>query len=292
MGGETGTGKELVARAIHDNSNRAKNPFIEVNCSAFQESLLESELFGYEAGAFTDAKQRKRGLFELAHGGTFFLDEIGDMSFELQAKLLKVIEEQKFRRMGGTKEVKVDTRIISATSRDLGQNIAIGKFREDLFYRLNVASIDLPPLRDRGEDIRLIAEHFIHLFNLEFNKEIKGLTPEVYSLFLRHRWPGNVRELRNVIERAVLFELGQYISSKHVHLHQSNEVYVNSGQTASLDPILSSDILEDGIPLSEMEITLLKKALDHANGNQTRAANILGISRETFKYRMKKYKLK
>ena len=288
--GETGTGKELVARAIHNNSERAKKPFIEVNCSAFQETLLEAELFGHEAGAFTDAKEQKKGLLELAHEGSFFLDEIGDMSVSLQAKVLKVIEEQVFRRVGGTKVISVDTRIISATSRNLDQYVADEKFRQDLYYRLNVAMIELPPLRERDEDIILLAEHFLGVFNTEFKRNIKGIIPEVIKLFMKYSWPGNVREMKNVMERAVLFEKGEYISGDSVNIVDSSTLQSQTQDSVSTDFIIS-DILEKGISLEDVEKSLILKALETTNKNQTKAALLLGISRETIKYRMKKFNL-
>ena len=289
--GETGTGKELVARAIHSNSERSKNPFIEVNCSAFQETLLEAELFGHEAGAYTDAKERKKGLVELSHEGSFFLDEIGDMSLGLQSKVLKVIEEQVFRRVGGTKLITVDTRIISATSRNLEELVSEDKFRQDLYYRLNVAMVELPPLRDRDEDIILLAEHFVGVYNAEFKRNIRGLLPEVKSMMMRYSWPGNVRELKNVIERAVLFEEGEYISTESIKIIESSQSSQTSETVAQATAQLS-DIQEEGISLDEIERSLIQKALESANGNQTRAAQMLGISREKIKYRMKKHNLK
>lgn len=288
--GETGTGKELVARAIHNNSERAKKPFIEVNCSAFQDTLLEAELFGHEAGAFTDAKEQKKGLVELSHEGSFFLDEIGDMSVSLQAKVLKVIEEQVFRRVGGTKIISVDTRIISATSRNLDQYVADEKFRQDLYYRLNVAMIELPPLRERDEDIILLAEHFLGVFNTEFKRNIKGIFPEVIKVFMKYSWPGNVREMKNVMERAVLFEKGEYISGDSINIIDSSTVHSQSQDSVSTEFIIN-DILEKGISLEEVEKSLIIKALEMTNKNQTKAALLLGISRETIKYRMKKFNL-
>lgn len=284
--GETGTGKELVARSIHYGSSRANKPFIEINCSAFQETLLESELFGYEAGAFTGARQRKKGLLELAHEGTFFLDEIGDIATGLQSKLLKVLETQSFRRIGGTKEIKVDTRIISATSRDLEINILKGTFRQELYYRLNVASITLPSLRERKGDVLLLAEHFLKQYNAEFKKNIKGLSPDVKAMLLDHSWPGNVRELKNTIERAALFEENDYLSLNSLLLYDSamsKKIYKSE---------VDFDIKPGGISLTEVEKSLLEKALAHTNGNQTQAAKLLKISRETFRYKMRKFNIR
>ena len=289
--GETGTGKELVAKAIHYNSERAEKPFIEINCSAFQENLLEAELFGYEAGAFTDARQRKKGLFELAHQGSFFLDEIGDMSLEIQSKLLKVIEEQRFRRVGGTKEIKVDTRIISATSQDLKKRITKGLFRQELYYRLNVVTIELPLLNERGEDIILLTEHFVNFFNTEFKRHVTRIDDDVKELLMAHSWPGNVRELKNVIERAVLFEKGELLSRQSVRLFDEP---ITSTVAISPTPVhpVEFEIPPEGISMNEIEKSLLKKALSDTNGNQTKAAKLLGITRETIKYKMKKYNLK
>ena len=286
--GETGTGKELVARAIHNNSERKDKPFIEVNCSAFQETLLEAELFGHEAGAYTDAKQRKKGLVEISHEGSFFLDEIGDMSLGLQSKVLKVIEEQVFRRVGGTKLISVDTRIISATSRNLEQLTSEDKFREDLYYRLNVAMIELPPLRERGEDITLLAEHFVSVYNTEFKRNVRGILPEVKQQLIDYRWPGNVRELKNVIERAVLFEEGEYISFDSIRITDSKQAAQTSDFRLEKESLIEN-FAEAGISLDEVECSLIEKALKSANGNQTKAAKLLGISREKIKYRMKKF---
>jgi|UPI000363B272 DNA-binding NtrC family response regulator len=281
--GETGTGKELVARAIHYHSARNNKPFVDINCSAFQETLLEAELFGYEPGAFTDAKRRKKGLLELAHQGTFFLDEIGDMPTGLQAKILRVMERQTFRRLGGTDEIQVDTRIISATSRNLEELIQKRSFREDLFYRLNVATIELPPLRNRGEDVLLLADYYLRLYNQEFKKNIHGFSDEVIQLMLNYPWPGNVRELRNTIEKAVLFETADLISARFFKL-----IATESASNGLLN-LTKLTIPPEGIDIAMVEKALLENALIMANGNQTRAAKLLKISRETLKYRLRKY---
>jgi len=281
--GETGTGKELVARAIHYKSERGNKPFIEINCSAFQETLLEAELFGYEAGAFTNAIQRKKGLLELADGGSFFLDEIGDMAVSLQAKILKVLEKQTFRRVGGTKEIRVDTRIISASSRDIDQCIRDGSFREDLYYRLNVASILLPPLRDRKEDVLLLANHFLKIYNAEFKKNIGSISDDLKNQLLRHNWPGNVRELKNIIERAVLFEQSDVLTGKSINLWDRE-----GSRPATIDHI---EIDEKGVSLYEIEKSLIAQALEKTNYNQTKAAKLLGLTRETLKYRIKKHRI-
>ena len=219
--GESGTGKELIAHAIHYHSDQRDQPIVEINCSAMPETLLEAELFGYEKGAFTDAKSRKKGLLEIAEGGTFFLDEIGDMTQNLQVKILKAIEERRFRRIGGIQDVKVNLRIITATNANLEELIAKGLFRKDLYYRLNVLSIHIPPLRDRGIDILSLTRYYINHFNREYKKDIQGLTPECERLLLSYHWPGNVRELRNAIERAVLIESTDRIRAEDLHLLNS-----------------------------------------------------------------------
>ncbi len=280
--GETGTGKGLLARSIHYNSPRADKPFVEINCSAFQPNLLESELFGYEAGAFTGAKQRKKGLMEMAHTGTFFLDEIGDMSLELQAKILKVLEEKTFRRVGGTKEIVIDTRIISASSKDLVKCVKDGAFRQDLYYRLNVATVELPPLRNRKKDIILLAQHFINIYNREFSKSITGLTESAEKALYDYPWTGNVRELRNLIERAVLFEGAKEISLGNLNLTTSR---FNTKEENRVN------IPENGISLDQIEKELIEKALEKAKGNKSKTARLLGLTRETLKYRLKKYEL-
>ena len=287
--GETGTGKGLVARSIHYKSPRRKNQFIEINCSAIQPSLLESELFGYEAGAFTGANNRKKGLLELAHEGTFFLDEIGDMSLELQSKVLKVLEEQSFRRVGGTKKIKIDIRIISASSKDLFKRVEEGTFRRDLIYRLNVATCRLPPLRDRGEDVILLAEHYLQIFNTEFGKNITSIKPSAKRVLLDNAWIGNVRELRNIIERAVLFAKGNELTLDSIG-GLSFPPPENQQSEVSMDT-LQIDIPDEGISLMDVERNIINRALKKAGGNQTRAAQLLGLTRETLKYRLKKHKI-
>jgi len=282
--GETGTGKELVARAIHYKSERGNKPFIEVNCSAFQETLLEAELFGYEAGAFTNATQRKKGLLELAHNGSFFLDEIGDMAPGLQAKILKVLEKQTFRRVGGTKEIMVDTRIISASSRDIDKCIKAGTFREDLYYRLNVATVELPPLRERKEDVLILAEHFLKSYNAEFKKNILGISDTLKDRLIKHSWPGNVRELKNTLERAVLFEQGKMLHGETITLAERSIKKEDEPGKISIG--------DQGVSLYDLERSLIIQALHKANYNQTKAARLLGLTRETLKYRLKKFKIK
>src|SRR5689334_14631146 len=214
--GESGTGKDLVAKAIHYGSQRAEGPFVAVNCAALPATLIESELFGYEKGAFTDAKARKEGLFEQAEGGTLFLDEIGELELSLQAKLLRVLEEGTFRRVGGLKDIPLDVRVVVASNRDLKAESAAGRFRLDLYYRLSVIQIDIPPLRERGNDCILLAEYYIRYFNERLRKRIRGLTTEVADIFRRYLWPGNVRELRNVIERVMILEDGEMITPRYL----------------------------------------------------------------------------
>ena len=288
--GETGTGKGLVARSIHYQGPRAKQPFIEVNCSAIQPNLLESELFGHEAGAFTDAKHRKKGLLELAHDGTFFLDEVGDMNLAAQSKLLKVLEEKTFRRVGGTQEISIDARIISASSQNLHKLVEEKKFRADLFYRLNVASIELPPLRERNGDILVLANYFLDVFNKEFKSNIKSISPPAIKMLMAHPWVGNVREIRNVIERAVLFEQGEYLSAQTISLHQVSHP---DGVEDALPQLINKEFIlpEEGLTLEALEETLLKQAIERSNGNKSQAASLLGLSRETMRYRLKKFKL-
>src|SRR5678810_641744 len=214
--GESGTGKDLVAKAIHYGSQRAEGPFVAVNCAALPATLIESELFGYEKGAFTDAKARKEGLFEQAEGGTLLLDEIGELELSLQAKLLRVLEEGSFRRVGGLKDLPLDVRVIAASNRDLKAEGEAGRFRSDLFYRLSVIQIDIPPLRERGDDIRILAEHYMSSFRSRLRKNITSIAPEALEIFRRYEWPGNVRELRNVIERAMILEDGDEITAKYL----------------------------------------------------------------------------
>lgn len=282
--GESGTGKELVARAIHESSNGENRPFLEINCAALPETLLESELFGHEKGAFTDAKHRKRGLFELAENGTIFLDEIGEMGITLQSRLLRVLENKTFRRVGGVKDLRVNTRIMSATNRDLKQAIKDGSFRNDLYYRLQVIPIHLPTLRDRKEDIPLLANHFIAIFNKEFKKTIKKVGPEVTTLFQNYPWPGNVRELRNVIERAILLEAEDELLPEHLPQE------ITKGEAYTDDSNIH-DALDGLYPMSikDIEKLLISKALKETSGNKSKAARILGISRQTLREKIKLY---
>jgi len=283
--GESGTGKDLVAKAIHYESSRAGNPYLEVNCTSLPETLIESELFGHEKGAYTDAKTKKDGLFELADGGTVLLDEIGDMPLDTQAKLLKVIENKTFKRVGGVKDVVVDVRIIAATNKDLKSASENGTFRGDLYYRLKVFPIFLPPLRERREDIPLLIRHFISFFNREFKKKVRGVSEEALEMMMRYSWSGNVRELKNVIERAVILESCDSILPEHLPLEITMPAEM---------PQPSSDavqFLPQGVTLTEVERTLIQQALAKSGGNQVHAAKLLGMSRDTLRYRMKKFGL-
>lgn len=289
--GESGTGKELVAKAIHYSSARADKPFMAINCAALPVTLLETELMGHEKGAFTDAKTAKKGLFELADGGTLFLDEIGDMDLSMQAKLLRVLEEKNFRRVGGVKDIKVDVRVISATNQDLSSARSDNRFRKDLYYRLQVVPIILPPLRERGQDVLLLARHFTDYFSRECHKSIKGISKEVERVLLSYSWPGNVRELKNVIERAMIFDVEQEILSEHIpqEIMDSGTVPVLHPESAiSLDCIV---IPETGISIEDVEHALVKKALQMAGDNQTRAAQLLKMPRDAFRRRMKRFGL-
>jgi two-component system response regulator AtoC len=285
--GETGTGKDLVARVIHNSSDRASRPFINITCTALSETLLESELFGHERGAFTDAKAQKKGLLEIADGGTVFLDEIGDMLPGLQAKLLRFLEERRFRRVGGTQEIAVDVRVIAATNRDMNQSIKEGKFREDLFYRLNVVSIDIPPLRARGDDVIVLAQHFAERFSREFKKPIASLDETAVARLRRHGWPGNVRELRNAMERAVLLCREATIRAEDIAVGGSDV----SGSPTDLEHFVLPEEGFDLARLTELEGRLLRQALERTNNNQVRAARLLHLSRDRLRYRLHKHGL-
>lgn len=278
--GESGTGKELVARAVHALSNRCDKPLMTINCAALTETLIETELFGYEKGAFTDAKSLKKGIFELAHKSTVFLDEIGDISQKLQVKLLRILEYKTFQRVGGTDDISVDVRIIAATNQPLNQKLEDGSFRTDLFYRLNVANINVPPLRERNEDIILLATHFINEFNKKFHKNFKGLSEETKKLFLNYTWPGNVRELKNFIERAILLYDRDYLIPEYFEAIKNNENLTTKSYNL------------ETLPLFELEKRAIINALKSTNYNQTKAAKLLNISRDTLRYRLKKYNIK
>jgi len=277
--GETGTGKDLAAKAIHYNSDRAARPFVNITASALPEQLLESELFGHERGAFTDARQQKRGLFETADGGTLFLDEIGEMAPALQAKLLRFLEEKAFKRVGGLADIRVDVRVIAATNLNLEEEVKAGKFREDLFYRLQVMPVSLPPLRERQGDIPLLTTYYVDRFNREFRKRIRGLTPPALKLVEQYQWPGNVRELRNAIERAMLL---------------ADREWLEPGDFTTLTRTVTATqfrLPAEGVNLEELERQLVVQALERAGGNQTQAAQLLGINRDQVRYRMEKFGL-
>lgn len=284
--GESGTGKELIAKAIHYESGRSERPFVAINCAAVPETLLESELMGHEKGAFTDAKNQKKGLFEIANGGTVFLDEIGDMPLSIQAKLLRVLEDRVFRRVGGTKDIHVDVRIVSATNKDLLEAIEEKTFRNDLYYRLQVIPILLPPLRERRADILPLARTFIGMFNQEFGKSVKGMSPQAESFLTEYDWPGNVRELRNVIERAVILENDEIMQLEHL----PREMRSKSAPVGTSGPF-SFNLPPEGIDIEDVERELINQALQATDGNQSKAAKMLNLGIDAFRYRMKKFKL-
>jgi len=279
--GETGTGKELIAGAVHHNSNRAARNFIKVNCAALQENLLESELFGHEKGAFTSADKQRIGRFEQADGGTLFLDEIGDMSANTQAKILRVLQEHEFERLGGTRTLKVDVRLIAATNRDLAAMVQTGAFREDLFYRLNVVTIEMPPLRERKDDIAALAGFFIRRFSGELKKKVQGLEADALKLLMRYHWPGNIRELENAIERAMLLADGTNIAVDDLRLGDAS----TSGP--SRDGASVVKIPPTGIALEEVERLALIEALKMSNWVQKDAAELLSISPRVMNYKIK-----
>jgi len=281
--GESGTGKDLLAKTIHYNSDRADHPFVNITCTAMAETLLESELFGHERGAFTDAKVTKKGLLEMADGGTVFLDEVGDMPPVLQAKLLRFLEEKQFRRVGGLADIAVDVRVIAATNRNIHKLVEDGKFREDLFYRLNIIPVRLPPLRDRGDDIRLLTHHFVAMFATEFRKTITGITRDAEAKLASYSWPGNIRELRNAIERAVLLTKRDVLEADDFVLGRVRE---QSGEA-----IQGLQLPTGGVDLDKVEEQLVRQALHRTGGNQTQAARLLTLSRDQLRYRMQKYGL-
>jgi two-component system, NtrC family, response regulator AtoC len=279
--GENGTGKDLFARALHYRSGRADGPFLDISCTAMPETLFESELFGYEKGAFTDARAAKRGLLELADGGSLFLDEIGDMPLVSQAKLLKVLETKRFKRLGGTEDHLVDLRVIAATNKDLEEAVRNGVFREDLYYRLKVVPILLPPLRERRDDIPLLLESYMAKYNAEFRKSFGRVSNDALQLLMAYSWPGNVRELRNVVERILILENGETILPEHL----PPEI-ISPGESPQPQSLFR--LPPSGISLEELERDCVRQALQMANGNQTRAAQLLGISRDALRYRMQK----
>ena len=292
--GESGTGKELVARAVHICSPRATEPFVSINCGAFPETLLESELFGYVKGAFTGANQNKRGLFEVADGGTIFLDEIGEMTLAMQVKLLRVLQERCLRPVGGTGEIAIDVRVIAATNRDLEKQVSENNFREDLYYRLNVIPIVVPPLRDRREDLPLLVNHFVKKYVPAAGKSIAGVNSESLTALATYEWPGNVRQLENTIERAVALATGEELNIElPVERVRARAAAVGAGgDSLTLTPgaVLPSDMDMENY-VAEIERSLLKSALAQSNGVQARAADVLKISYRSFRHLMKKYEL-
>jgi len=299
--GESGTGKDLIAKAIHYESRRQDKPFIAINCSAIPETLMEAELFGHEKGAFTDAKQMKKGLFEAADGGTLFLDEIGELSPLLQAKLLRVLEDQVIRRVGGVRDMQVDVRVIAASNRDLEKAVRESEFRQDLYYRLAIIAIFIPPLRDRKEDILPLVDFFIDRYNRKFKKSVRGITDETRRLLLNHSWPGNVRELKNTIERAMILEEEQYLRPVYLPFSVAETggltafertAPAEKGQVLSNGRMLPKLYIPDGgTSLEEVERAMVEIAMRKASGNQTQAAKLLDISRDALRYKLKKFGL-
>jgi transcriptional regulator with PAS, ATPase and Fis domain len=282
--GETGTGKDLFARAIHFASERANAPYLAINCAALPANLIESELFGYEKGAFTDAKAKKEGLFEQAQGGTVFLDEIGELEIGLQAKLLRVLEEGAFRRVGGLKDLPLDIRIVAASNRNLKQASEAGHFRLDLYFRLSVIQIDIPPLRERGDDILLLTQFYIDAANRKrAGKPLKGLSPETARIFKNYSWVGNVRELRNVIERASILEEGDLVSTEHLPAD-----LLRYGAPGGSDGVSLFVLPMQGVALEPLEFELARQAMERTHGNLTQAAKLLDISRDQLRYKLKK----
>ena len=283
--GESGTGKDMLSRALHYESARVDRPFVDITCTALPESLLESELFGYEKGAFTDAKIQKKGLFEIADGGTVYLDEIGDMRPALQAKLLRVLEDKAFKRLGGTADIHVDVRVIAATNRDIDESMRQGRFREDLYYRLSTVPIVIPPLRERREDIPLLARHFLHTYSYEFHQTMRELSSGAMAKLCEYDWPGNARELRNVIERAALLSQADVISADDLMI--GRKVF----QRTPLPQQSLVQLPKDGCVLSQVEKELIRQALDRTRWNQTQSAELLGITRDQIRYKISKYGL-
>jgi transcriptional regulator with PAS, ATPase and Fis domain len=287
--GETGTGKELFARGVHYASQNAGDPFVAINCAAIPENLLESELFGHEKGAFTDARTQKRGLLELAGRGTVFLDEISELPVNLQPKLLRVLEEKQVRRLGGLEERPIQCRIVAATNRDLGQAVGEGHFREDLYYRLHVFRIELPPLRSRADDVAVLAHHFVATICRDQGLPAKVLTPEAVELLRGHHWPGNIRELKNTVERAIILSEGPELLARHILLQQRSNI--PAARAADERHSVSIRIPAEGMTLEEAERQLLTATLALVGNNQTRAARMLGISRPTIIRKIRKYRL-
>ncbi len=288
--GESGTGKDLVAHAIHYESARRDRPFFAINCAAIPETLMESELFGHEKGAFTDARSLKRGMFEMADGGTLFLDEVSEMNLGMQAKLLRVLEGQAFRRVGGVKNINVDVRVIVASNRNLEEAVRTSRFRQDLYFRLAIIPLVLLPLREHKEDIQPLLEHFTQHYNEKFRKNIQGLTKEAEELLLNYDWPGNIRELKNAIERVMILAEGNRVATKYlpIRISEGGALPVPISETAGNGTVI---LPPGGTSLYEVERDLIRQALEQARGNKTMAAKLLRITRDTLRYKVKKYKL-
>jgi DNA-binding NtrC family response regulator len=299
--GESGTGKDLIAKILHYESSRRDKPFVAINCSAIPETLMEAELFGHEKGAFTDAKQMKKGLFEAADGGTLFLDEIGELSPVLQAKLLRVLEDQVIRRVGGIRDIQVDVRVIAASNRDLEKAVREEQFRQDLYYRLAIIAVFIPPLRDRKEDILPLVDFFIDRYNRRFRKTIRGITDETRHLLLNHNWPGNVRELKNSIERGMILEDESYLQSMYLPFSVGESggrtLFERTSPADGGRKLANGRVLprlyipEGGTSLEEVEHSMVELAMSQANGNQTNAAKLLDISRDALRYKLKKFSM-
>jgi len=293
--GESGTGKQLIAHAIHYRSRRASKPFVEINCASIPDTLMESELFGFERGAFTDAREKKSGLLEEAEGGTFFFDEIGDMSLHLQAKLLKFLDTKSLRRVGGTKEIQVDIRIIAATNQDLVAAVEKKAFRADLYYRLNVATLLLPPLRERKGDVPVLADHFMKLCSQKLSKKLEAISPHALTVLMEYDWPGNARELENVIERAAILSEDATVHASHLPINLMRRKPSGDGDSNGLPVHLEELSIGNGRSLTDIvqcvEERLIGDALRRCGGNQVQAAKLLGITRDILRYRMKQYSL-
>ncbi len=290
--GESGTGKGIVARALHDASPRAAMPFLTVTCTALQETLLESELMGHERGAFTDAKERKKGLFELADGGTLFLDEIGDVPPSFQAKLLQLLEEKTFRRVGGTQDLRADVRILVATHRNLEDAVRSGRFRQDLYYRLKIIPLHMPALRDREGDVAILAQHFLDRYAAEFGSPVRQMTSQALEVLEAYRWPGNVRELRNAMERMVLLTRGEELGVDDIPQEILGSRAPSASTAASGEEGVPFPLPPGGVDFELLERSLVEQALKRTRGNQTRAARLLGMNREQIRYRVEKFGLR
>ncbi len=288
--GESGTGKDLVAHAIHYESSRRERPFFAINCAALPETLMESELFGHEKGAFTDARSQKRGMFEMADGGSLFLDEVSEMTLGMQAKLLRVLEGQSFRRVGGVKNINVDVRVVVASNRNLEEAVRASRFRQDLYFRLAIIPVYLRPLREHKEDIPALLDHFIRYYNQKFRKNIQGLTKEAEELLMNYDWPGNIRELKNAIERVMILADGNRVAAKYLPIRISEggapPVPMTEGQSNG-----GVQLPPGGTSLYDVERELIRQALEQARGNKTTAAKLLRITRDTLRYKVKKYSL-